>query len=215
MIIQNQTDLYLKDFDLLAEALYLCWYNAFSEATKQIDETILKTQIRTYGFYTQKNVIRKDIPIHFRNKLKFKTLTWVNDFTESIAEDTICGSSEPYKKSITEIRRNLFRISNRADRIANANIILCDLDKSNIHNQEVDAAIRDLRFKEMFTYVLDHNFITEDNVTINHNSKRVYPIYDLTVRLINHFDFIDKLIEAFLCFEINLASINDNALSKI
>jgi hypothetical protein len=65
--------------------------------------------------------------------------------------------------------------------------------------------------KELFGYILNHNFITEDNVTKLNDGYKIYPIYDLTVRLINHFDFIDKLIELFLCFNICLISLAEKA----
>lgn len=86
-----------------------------------------------------------------------------------------------------------------------------DLDKSHVHNQTVENSIVNFRLKELFGFVLDHNFIAEDNITRLNDGHKVYPIYDLTVRLINYFDFIDKLIELFLCFDICLISLAERA----
>lgn len=204
MINRDITDRYLKDFDSLAEAIYLCWYNSYSSIEKQINEVKLREQIRSYGFYPFEKKTKKELPLCFRAKLKFKTLTWVNDFTDTIAEDTLCESNELYMLAIKELKNSLFNLKDRVERVAYANLILRDLDKSNVHNKNVESSKLNARLKELFGYVLDHNFITEDNVTIQNDNNKVYPIYDLTVRLINHFDFIDKLIELFLCFDICL-----------
>lgn len=211
MTEKNSTDLYLKDFDSLAESLYLCWYNSYSNTTKQIDEEKLREQIRSFSFYPFKKKHKKKLPLCFRAKLKFKTLTWVNDFTDVIAEDTFCESSDPYMLAIKEIKNKLFELKNKDDRIAFANVILRDLYKSHVHNQNVDNSVVDFRLKELFGFVLDHNFIAEDNITTFNDGSKVYPIYDLTVRLINHLDFIDKLIELFVCFDICLVSLAEKA----
>lgn len=207
----NSTDLYLKDFDLLAEALYLCWYNSFCDTTKQINEEKLREQIRSFGFYPFKKKPKKKLPLSFRAKLKFKTLTWVNDFTDVIAEDTLCDSSELHILALKELKNKLLDLKNREDRIAYANVILRDLDKSHVHNQNVDNSVVDFRMKELFRFVLDHNFIAEDNITTLNDGYKIYPIYDLTVRLINHLDFVDKLIELFVCFDICLISLAEKA----
>lgn len=211
MITREKTNLYLNQFNLLTEALYLCWHNAYSEETQKIDEEILRQQIRSHGFYPHKNTIKRELPVSFRNKLTFKNLTWVNNYTDTIAEDTLCEHTELHKQAITEVEYNLFLLSNKSDKIAYANIILCDLDKSYIHNKKLDDRARINKYKQMFEYVLDHNFIAEDNVTINDNNSKIYPIYDLTVRLINHFHFIDKLIDLFLCFGIDLVQLNEKS----
>lgn len=210
MIKEKFTDLYLKDYDTLAEAIYLCWYNSYCNINKRFDETKLKTQIRSYGFYHFETKTKKELPLCFRAKLKFKTLTWVNDFTDVIAEDTLCESNELYMFAIKEIKNSLFDRKNRTERTAYANLILRDLDKNHVHNKNIDRSKLNVILKELFGHVLDHNFIAEDNVTMQDDSK-VYPIYDLTVRLINHFDFIDKLIELFLCFDICLISLAEKA----
>lgn len=212
MINRKLTDEYIKHFDTLAEAIYLCWHNSFCYKTKQLDEVKLREQIRSYGFCCHKNAIRKDLPLTFRNKLKFKTLLWVNTFTDSIAEDSVCECTEFNKKVIKEIENNLFSLTDKTAKTAYANIILRDIDKNYIHNQKLDNSLRDFRYKEMFQYLLDHNFIAEDNVTtLNDHSNKIYPIYDLTIRLINHFDFIERLIDLFSCFDINLILVSEKA----
>ncbi|MEI6751853.1 MAG: hypothetical protein WCK78_01675 [Paludibacter sp.] len=205
MINRDFTDQYLRNFDSLSEAIYLCWYNSYCNKTNQLDEEKLRIQIRSYGFYPFKNVIRKELPLSFRAKLKFKTLTWVNNYTDSIAEESVCESSELYMQTITEIEDNLLILKTRERIIPYANMLLHYLDKSNVHNQEVEESELNYRVKELFRYILDHNFITEDNVTCQSNvCAKVYPIYDLTVRLINHLDFVERLINAFIFFDISL-----------
>ena len=211
MINRDLTDQYLRSFDELAEAIYLCWYNSFCKKTKQINEEKLRTQIRSYGFYPFEKKTKKELPLCFRVKLKFKTLTWVNDLTNVFAEDILCESTELYMLAIKDLRKRLFNLKNREDRIALANVILLDMDKNCVHNEKANIEELNFRLKELFGYILDHNFITEDNVTALNDGYKVYPIYDLTVRLINHFDFIDKLIELFLCFNICLISLAEKA----
>ena len=130
-------------------------------------------------------------------------MIWINKFTDVIAEDSFYEYNELYKKVIKEIESNLFMLTNEAAKITYAKIILCDIDKSHIHNQQVDKLIRDFRYKEMFEHGLSHNLISADQISYK-NSCAIYPNYDLTIRLINHFDFIDKLIELFNFFDINL-----------
>ena len=205
MIHRKMTNQYLKNFDSLTEAIYLCWHKSYSDRTNQLDEEKLRTQIRSYGFYPFRNATKKELPLSFRAKLKFKTLTWLNDFTDSMAEDTLCESSELYRRTITEIENNLIILKNSEERIAYANMLLHYLDKSNIHNQVIEESKLNYRVRELFRYILDHNFITEDNVTChNDESTKVYPIYDLSVRLINHFDFVERLVSAFIFFDISL-----------
>ena len=205
MINRDFTDQYSKSYDDLAEAIYLCWYNSYCSKTNQLDEEKLRTQIRSYGFYPIKNEIRKELPLSFRAKLKFKTLTWVNDFTDSIAEESVCESSELYMQTIMEIENNLLILKTRERIIPYANMLLHYLDKSNVHNQEVEESKLNYRVKELFRYILDHNFIIEDNVTCqNDDCSKIYPIYDLSVRLINHLDFVERLISAFIFFDISL-----------
>ncbi|MEI6754448.1 MAG: hypothetical protein WCK78_14935 [Paludibacter sp.] len=212
MINRKFTNQYLKEFDSLTEAIYLCWHNSFCAQTKQINEEKLREQIRSFGFYPFKNKFKNELPLSFRSKLKFKTLTWVNDFTSSMAEESLCESSELYKHTIAEIENNLLRLKNRVERIAYANMILHYLDKSNVHSQDVEESKLNYWLKELFKYLLDHNFITEDNVTNSVNSSnKTYPIYDLTVRLINHFDFIDRLVSSFIFFDISIVFLAEKA----
>jgi len=205
MIHRKLTNQYLKNFDSLSEAIYLCWYNSYCSKTNQLDEEKLRTQIRSYGFYPFKNATKKELPLSFRAKLKFKSLTWLNDFTDSIAEDSLCESTELYRRTIIEIENNLLILKSREERIAYAKMLIHYLDKSNIHNHEIEESKLNYRLKELFRYVLDHNFIAEDNVTCRgEECEKIYPIYDLSVRLINHFDFVERLISAFIFFDISL-----------
>ena len=208
MINRDLTDQYLKSYDDLAEAIYLCWHNSYCDKTNQLDPKELRTQIRSYGFYPFKNKIVKKLPLSYRAKLKFKTLTWVNDLTYSIAEESLCESSELYIRTIKEIENNLLILKTRERIIPYANMLLHYLDKSNVHNQEVEEARLNYMLKELFRYILEHSFITEDNVTCHDvECCKSYPIYDLTVRLINHFDFVERLISTFLFFDISLERI--------
>ena len=205
MINRKLTIQYLYSFDELAEAIYLCWHNSYCFQTEQINEEKLRTQIRSYGFYPLKKKHIKKLPLSFRAKLKFKTLTWVNDFTYSVAEESLCDSSELYKRAIMEIENNLLILKTKERIIPYANMLLHYLDKSNVHNQEVEESRLNYMLKELFRYILNHSFITEDNVTCQDvECCKVYPIYNLTVRLINHFDFVERLINAFLFFDISL-----------
>ena len=205
MINRDFTDQYLKSYDDLAEAIYLCWHNSYCEKTNQLDPNELRTQIRSYGFYPFKNKLIKKLPLSYRAKLKFKTLTWVNDLTYSIAEESVCESSELYIRTIKEIENNLLTLRTRERIIPYANMLLHYLDKSNVHNQEVEEARLNYMLKELFKYIMEHSFITEDNVTCQDvECCKAYPIYDLTVRLINHLDFVERLINAFIFFDISL-----------
>ena len=206
MINRELTDLYLNQFDSLSEALYSCWHNSFCWQTKQLDKVKLKEQIRSYGFYNHENAIKKECPLNFKNKFLFKTLTWVNNYAD-VVENSLCEYIELYKQVIKEIESNLFILTRKTDKIAYANIILRDLDKNYIHNQKVDDSVRDVKTKELFEYVLNQEFIFRDDFISNDNGCVVYPNYNLTAQLINHFDFIDRLIELFLCFDINLVSL--------
>lgn len=212
MINRYLTDQYLRSFDDLAEAIYLCWHNSYCTKTNQIDPEKLRAQIRSYGFYPFKSKHIKKLPLSFRAKLKFKTLTWVNDFTYSMDEESLCESSELYKRTIIEIENNLLTLKTGERIIPYANMILHYLDKSKVHNQVVEEFEFNYRLKELFKYILDHSFITEDNVTNSVNEfNKTYPIYDHTVRLINHFDFIDRLVNSFLFFDISLVYLAEKA----
>ena len=205
MIERKLTNMYLLSFDLLTEALYLCWTNSFCDVTEQLNRTKLREQIRSYGYYDHKHAIKKEIPINFINNFQFKTLVWVNKFSNAVNQDTLCEHVELYKLVIDEVETNLFSRINQADKVAYANILLRNLDKSHIHKRKLEIAELDRRYKEMFELVLNRRFIFDDGATVLEGDFcDIHKNYDLTVRLINHLDFIDKLIELFSCFEIDL-----------
>jgi hypothetical protein len=208
MIKRELTNTYLSSFDLLTEALYLCWTNSYCDVTKQLDKTRLREQIRSYGLYDHKHAIRREIPINFINNFEFKTLVWVNKFSNAVNQNALCEYIELYKLVIDEIENNLFSRTNKADKVAYANILLRNLDKSHIHKRKLDIAELDMKYKEMFELVLNRKFILNDEtIVLEGDFCDIHTNYDLTVRLINHLDFIDKLIELFSCFEIDLISL--------
>jgi hypothetical protein len=205
MISRDLTNLYLKDFNVLSEAVYMCWHNSFCQKTKQINEEKLRAQIRLHGFYQFKNKHGKALPLSFRDRLKFKAFGWANCITNSIPEYTLPNRSEIYLKAITEVEQNLLLLRNKNERIAYAKMLINAFNKGHIYNLDVDEHLLNFRLKELFLYVIDHNFVKEDNVTGMGFEEEVYPVYKLTVELINHFDFIDKLISAFIYFDISIA----------
>jgi len=226
MIERKLTNMYLLSFDLLTEALYLCWTNSFCDEIEQLNKTKLREQIRSYGFYDHKHAIKKEKPINFINNFEFKTLLWVNKFSNAVNQDALCNYIELYKQVVDEIENNLFTLKIKTAQIAYANILLRNLDKSHIHIRKIDIIERDRMYKEMFELVLDRKFVFDDETPVLEGDFcAIHSNYDLTVRLINHLDFIDKLIELFSCFEIdlvilaekskhNLYIFNDNKSSK-
>lgn len=60
MIKRELTDIYLDHYDLLCDALYSCWINSFCRNTKQLDKVKLKEQIRSYGYYSHIDAIKKN-----------------------------------------------------------------------------------------------------------------------------------------------------------
>ena len=215
-MIRKLTDLFLNDFDLLTEELYLCWHNSYDHENKQLDVNKLRAQIHSYGFYEHKKPCLKKIPLSFRNKLHFNSLSWVNEYTDLIPENLLSEFINRNKKVINEIERNIFSQTNKEDKISYANIILQSLDKSNIHNQLIVESILNLRYKEFFEIVLNQKLIFENNNTLEYNElNRLTQIYNLTLKLIGHFDFIEKLINLFNCFGINLLFITENSKNKL
>lgn len=208
MITREKTDLYLNQFNYLTEALCLSWHKSFSEIINYIDEEVLSFEIRSYGFYTFNRLPRKDILIQFKSKLFFKNLEWANQFADRINDDRLCDITEPYQEALREIESNLFLLKSRDERVAFANLILSELDKTHNYNQNLDHTERASRYKKMFYYVLSHNFIAEDNVTSNNPYKKLHPIFKLQVLLIHHLDFTDRLMELFKCFDIHLQDLN-------
>jgi len=205
MIKRELTNTYLASFDLLTDALYLCWTNSFCNVTEQLNKTKLREQIRSYGFYDHKHAIKKEIPFNFINRFQFKTLIWANKFSNAVNQDALCSYVELHKQVVDEIENNLFILKNRTERIAYANILLRNLNKSYIHKHKFNITESNMRYKEMFELVLNRKFILDDETTVLEGDFcDIYTNYDLTVRLINHLDFIDKLIELFSCFEIDL-----------
>lgn len=205
MIIRNLTDLYLQEFDSLTEALYLCWYNSFCFEKNKLNNEELEKQIHKYGIYNSETKTKNELPLSYRNKLHFKTLKWVNKYADLISENVFYESTERNKRVIKEIEFNLFKLTDKASKSAYAKVILSDIDRSRIHNHKVTDCIRESKLKEFFEQVLNRNFISEIDKQNNNHSN--HPCYDLTVRLIGHFEFIDKLIELFKFFEIDLLAL--------
>jgi len=205
MIKSDLTDLYLQEFDSLTEALYLCWYNSFCFVKNELNKVELEKQIHTYGLYNCETKANNELPLSYRNKLHFKTLKWVNKYADSISENVFYESTERNKRVIKEIEHNLFKLTDKASKSAYAKVILSDIDKSRIHNHKVSECILESKLKEFFEQILNRNFISEINKQNNNHSS--HPCYGLTVRLIGHFAFIDKLIELFKFFEIDLLAL--------
>jgi len=205
MISRDLTNLYLKDFNVLSETVYICWHNSFCHRTKQLNEEKLRAQIRQQGFYQFKKNHGKALPLSFRDRLKFKAFSWANCITNSIPENTLSNRSELYLKAIAEVEQNLLVLRNEDERIAYAKMLINSFNKGHVYNLDVDENLLNFRLKELFLYIIDHNFVKEDNVTGLGFEEEVYPVYKLTVELINHFDFIDKLINAFIHFDISIA----------
>lgn len=205
MIHRNLTDLYLQEFDLLTEILYICWYNSFCFEKNELNKVELEKQIHAYGIYNFETKENNELPLSYRNKLNFKTLKWVNKYADSISENVFHKSIERNKLVIKEIEYNLFKLTDKASKNAYAKVILSDIDRSRIHNHKVTDCIIESRLKEFFEEVLNQNFISEEKKQNNIHS--CHPCYDITVKLIGHFEFIDKLIELFKFFEIDLIAL--------
>lgn len=205
------SDQYFESFDALSQAIYLCWQNSFCETTELFDHDKLRTHVRSFGFYPQKINSRKIIPLCFRTGLNFNTLIRVKSYNDSFLDEIDVNEDEIYAKAIKEIEKKLFHFNTKSNRIAYANVILRKIDKSYLHKNYNDSISLHSKIKELISYMLDNNFICDDNVTFQNDCDEVYPIYDLSVRLIHHFDFIDKLIELFLCFDICLLVLAEKA----
>lgn len=203
MIKREFTNTYLADLDLLTENLYLCWLKAYNLETNSIDKSLLKELIVSHGFYNDKHITKKDSYTNFTNQYDFKHLTWVNQFLEQINQDRLSNQIEFYKQVISEIEANLFVLKSKSAQIAYANILLRDFDKSHIHKRKLDVSERNRLYKETFEIILDCRANAETHSQNTPNPGAITN-YDLSIRLINHLDFIDKLIELFLCFEIDL-----------
>jgi len=207
MITRTFTELYLKHFDFLYGALCLCWQTAFCNKTKQLDKARLKEKIRSYGVYNHENAIIIEEPLNIKDKPLFKTLTWVNDYTYSVDDAVFCKYIELYKQALKEVEDNIFILKDKPERIAYANIILRDFNKSYHHDQTMSDSEQNNKCKEFFEFVLNRQFIFENGIITNGKDNMALPNYNLSVRLINHLDFIDKLIEVFSYFEIDLLAL--------
>ena len=212
MITHELTNTYLLSFELLIESLYLCWRNSFCFESNLLNKSKLKDQIKSYGIYDHKHAIKKDIPINYTDNIEYQTLVWANKLTNPLTLYEPYEYYELYNQVIDEIEINLFKVKNRTERIAYANIFLRNLDKSHISKCMFNSEERDIRYKAMFVLVLDYGFLVDDNVLKQgENYSRFVTKYNLCSRLINHLDFIDKLIELFFCFEIDLSELAEKS----
>ena len=209
MIARTLTELYLRHFNQLHGALCLCWQTAFCYTTKQLDINKLKELIRSHGIYNHENAIKIEEPFIVKEKPVFKTLTWVNDFTVEENNDNIfCEYVELYEQALKEVEDNLLILNDKAKQITYANFILRDFDKSFHHIQKLNESEQNNKCKEFFEFVLNRQFISEDETTGAENNSKALPNYNLSIRLINHLDFIDKLIEIFSYSDIDLLALS-------
>ena len=202
MIARTLTELYLRHFNQLHGALCFCWQTAFCYTTKQLDLDKLKEQIRSHGIYNHENAIKIEEPFIVKEKPLFKTLTWVNDYTvEENSENFHCKYVELYEQALKEVEDNLLDINDKTKQIAYANFILRDFNKSFHPIQTLCEAEKNNKCKEFFEFVLNRQFIADNDQSSSP------PNYSLSVRLINHLDFIDKLIEMFSYLDIDLLAL--------
>ena len=194
MIARTLTELYLRHFNHLHGVLCLCWQSAFCYTSKQLDLNKLKEQIRSRGIYNHENAIKIEEPFIVKEKPHFKTLTWVNDYiVEENSENIFCEYIELYKRALKEVEDNLFELNKKSDKIAYANIILRDFNKSYHHNHTINNSEQNNKCKEFFEFVLNRQFIAkDDSISVDNDQSTALPNYDLSARLINHFHFIDK-----------------------
>jgi UDP-glucose 6-dehydrogenase len=76
-------------------------------------------------------------------------------------------STERNKQVIKEIEYNLFKLTSKTSKSAYAKVILCDIDKSRIHNLKVTDCIRESKLKEFFEQVLNKNLISKSTNKIS------------------------------------------------
>ena len=127
----------------------------------------------------------------------------MNQFLDQINQDTFSNHIELYKQVICEVESNLFVLKNKTAQISYAKVLLRDFDKSHIHKLKFEKAESNRQYKEAFEIMLDRRSIAESSIK-NSDISTVPTYFDLSVRLINHLDFIDKLIDLFCCFEVDL-----------
>jgi hypothetical protein len=203
MIARTFTELYLRHFNQLHGALCFCWQTAFCHTTKQLDINKLKEQIRSHGIYNHENAIKIEEPFIVKEKPLFKTLTWVNDYTIVENNDNLnCKYIELYEQTLIEVRDNLLDMNDITKQIAYANFILHDFDKSFYPIQMLSKSEQNIKCKEFFEFVLNQQFIAEND------QSTTSPNYNLSIQLINHLDFIDKLIEMFWYLDIDLLELS-------
>jgi len=220
MIVRTITELYLRHFNHLHGVLCLCWQSAFCNTSKQLDLNKLKEQIRSQGIYNHENAIKIEEPYIVKEKPIFKTLTWANDYTaEENNENIFSEYVELYEQALKEVEDNLLVLNDKAKQTAYANFILRDFNKSFYPIQTLCESEQNNKCKEFFKFVLNRQLIAD----IDQSS--AVPNYSLSVRLINHLDFIDKLIELFSYSDIDLLELskkhkhnlylfNENKISK-
>lgn len=203
MIKRELTNIYLADFDLLTESLYLCWIKAFDVETNHLDSSLLKELIISFGPYKYKNTTTKENYTNFTDNFRFNHLIWVNQFLDQLNQDTLSNHIELYKQVICEVETNLFVLKTKVAQVAYAKVLLRDFDKSHIHKLKFEKYESNRQCKEAFEIILDRRSIAEFSSS-NRDVSAKLTDYDLSVRLINHLDFIDKLIDLFSCFEVDL-----------
>jgi hypothetical protein len=209
MIARTFTELYLRHFNQLHGALCFCWQTAFCYTTKQLDKNKLKEKIRSFGIYNRENAIKDEESFILKEKPVFKTLTWVNDYTvEENNNNIFCEHLELHEQALKEVEDNLLVLNDKAKQITYANFILRDFDKSFHHIQKLNESEQNNKCKEFFEFVLNRQFISEDETTSAENNSKALPNYNLSIRLINHFDFIDRLIEMFSYSDIDLLELS-------
>lgn len=216
MYVKSLVDYYFYLFNQLTQEIYLCWHDSFCPESKQLDEAKLRIQIRSHGFSNHPLQLPKRLPVTFRDQYYFKVFRWVNKFTPGMDENSLRDYTDLYDGIIYEVSERLCELSNKVNRRAYAYKIMTCLDKSHVHDHQVDRATLDFRFKELFEYVLDHQFVANDNSnTTNSPSKgkdytNPSPLdrnCDLSVRLYCHFYFVEKIITEFQCYEIDLLAL--------
>ena len=199
--------IYLGQLNLLTEDLYRCWFNSFCNETKILNQEVLRLQITGFGIFKHNHKYRKSRPHTYCGLFRFKTLRWVNNFTDLIDENSFRDYSDFNGIILDSIREVIDSLDRMEEKVVFANRILCNLDRAHIHKLPVELSLLTYRFRELFEQVLSTNFIdskfAEKPPVVTKN-------YDLTIRLVAHLDFIDRLIELFNCSDIDLLNLARN-----
>jgi hypothetical protein len=211
MYVKSLVDHYFCHYNQLTQDLYLCWHYSFCQVSKQLDEAKLRMQIRSHGFSNHPHQLPKRLPISFRDQYYFKIFRWINKFTPGMEENSLRDYTDLYDGIINEVSERLCQLSNKVNRRAFAHKIMIKLDKTHVHDQQVDRLTLDLRFKELFEYVLNHRFLANDTSNTRDLPSKGYLSLesncDLSVRLFCHFYFVEKIICEFQCYEIDLLAL--------